>query len=151
MMLISSCLVGLCSTYRGAAHANETFERLVAECKAIPFCPEQLGGLATPRDPAEIVGGEGCDVLAGRVRVITKAGADVTANYLRGAEEVLKLARIVRPELIILKERSPSCGVREIHDGTFSGNIIEGSGVTTALLLQNGFAVISDESYLGQR
>jgi uncharacterized protein YbbK (DUF523 family) len=79
---------------------------------------------------------------------VTREGADVTENYLRGAHEVLKIADAVKPEMVILKERSPSCGVRFIHDGTFSGRVIAGCGVTTALLKRHGYHVVSDEEFL---
>jgi uncharacterized protein YbbK (DUF523 family) len=145
--LVSACLIGMCTTFRGGANARNVFEELVAAGKAVPFCPEQLGGLPTPRPPAEIVGGTGEDVLDGRARVVTSDGADVTENYLRGAHETLRLAQLVGADEVILKERSPSCGVERVHDGTFSGTTIPGSGVTTALLRRHGFKVTSDEDY----
>ncbi|MGC8742171.1 MAG: DUF523 domain-containing protein [Candidatus Sumerlaeaceae bacterium] len=149
MYLISACLIGCEVTWRAGANAHEVFAELVRAHHAIPVCPEQLGGLPTPRPPAEIVGGSGEDVLEGGARVLTADGRDVTENFLRGAREVLRLAELVRPELIILKERSPSCGVRQIYDGTFSGTLRAGCGVTTALLRRHGWPVTSDEEFLG--
>jgi uncharacterized protein YbbK (DUF523 family) len=147
MKLVSSCLMGLCTNWRGGASTRAALEKLLQSGEAVPFCPEQMGGLPTPRPPAEIQGGTGEDVLDGRARVMTQGGEDVTEHYLRGARETLKIAQAVAPELIVLKERSPSCGVRQIYDGTFSGITITGHGVTTALLLRNGFNVTSDEEY----
>jgi len=107
-----------------------------------------MGGLPTPRPPSEILGGSGEDVLAGRARVVTREGTDVTTNFLRGAEEVARIVQLVKPELVILKERSPSCGVRFIYDGTFSNTLRPGCGVTTALLRSLGWQVVSDEEFI---
>jgi uncharacterized protein YbbK (DUF523 family) len=148
VFLISSCLIGCEVTWRATSNAHERFAALLREHRAIPVCPEQLGGLPTPRPPSEIVGGTGEDVLDGSARVLTRDGADVTEHFLRGAQEVLRIAELVRPKLVILKERSPSCGVHWIYDGTFSGNLRSGCGVTTALLRRNGWRVVSDEEFL---
>lgn len=148
MFLISACLTGCEATWRGSSHPQEAFLELLRRHQAIPVCPEQLGGLPTPRPPAEIVGGTGLDVLFGRARVLTRDGRDVTDHFLRGAQEVLRLAQLVRPDLVIFKERSPSCGVREIYDGTFSSTVRPGCGVTTALLHQHGFEVVSEQEFL---
>jgi uncharacterized protein YbbK (DUF523 family) len=147
MKLVSSCLIGLCATWRAKDNSHSKLVELMQSGKAIPVCPEQMGGLSTPRAMAEIVGGNGEDVLDGRARVMTREGEDVTSEYIRGAEETLKIARMVKPEEIILKENSPSCGVRWIYDGTFKGNLIGGSGVTTALLRRHGFTVVSDQEF----
>jgi len=148
--LVSACLLGCEVTWRGGHNLRDELIRLAASGELIPICPEQLGGLPTPRPPAEIVGGDGHAVLDGRARVLTQLGQDVTENYLRGAREVLRLANTFRAELVILKERSPSCGVRWIYDGTFSSRIVAGCGVTTALLQRSGFSVISDEEFLAK-
>ena len=115
------------------------------EC-LIPVCPEQLGGLGTPREPSEIKGGDGSDVLNGGARVFSKSGRDATENFLRGAGEVLKIARTLGVKEAILKARSTACGCGKIHDGTFSGGLIEGDGVTTALLKRNGIRVLTEEN-----
>ncbi|MCX7000542.1 MAG: DUF523 domain-containing protein [Candidatus Sumerlaeota bacterium] len=145
MKLVSACLVGLCANYRGEACAVESLQQAFARGEVIPVCPEQLGGLPTPRPPAEVFGGTAEDVLSGKARVIQCDGTDVTDAFLRGAREVLKLARLVQPELIIFKENSPSCGVNSVYDGTHSRRLIAGCGVTTALLRQHGFKVISEK------
>lgn len=116
----------------------------------LPVCPEQLGGLPTPRPPAEIVGGSGEDVLDGTARVLTCDGIDITDNYLRGAREVLRLAQLAGAQEVILKERSPSCASCEIYDGSFTGKLKAGCGVTTALLRRNGFRVVSDVEYIAR-
>ncbi len=109
--------------------------------KAIPVCPEQLGGLATPRPTAEISGGTGADVLEGRAEVRTSSGADVTDNFTRGAREALSIAKAAGAREAILKAKSPSCGCGLIYDGTFSGRLVEGNGVTAELLIRNGIIV----------
>lgn len=122
---------------------------MVERGEAVPACPEQLGGLPTPRPPAEIQ--QGCDgftVLDGRARVLRQNGEDVTEAFIRGAQEMLKLAQACRPELVILKERSPSCGVNAIYDGNFCGRTIPGIGVAAALLKRHGLQVLSDEQFL---
>jgi uncharacterized protein YbbK (DUF523 family) len=113
MVIVSACLAGLRCRYDGSKKACEAVMRLVAEGKAIPVCPEQLGGLPTPRLPAEIRGG----------RVVRQDGVDVTAEFSRGAEEVLKLAKLAGATTAILKARSPSCGSGKIYDGSFTGGL----------------------------
>jgi len=106
-----------------------------------------MGGLPTPRPPAEIVGGDGDDVLEGRARVVSAAGEDVTAQFLAGAREALRLAGAVGAKAAILKERSPSCGSGAIYDGTFRGAVRAGQGVTAALLRRHGVQVFSEENW----
>jgi uncharacterized protein YbbK (DUF523 family) len=103
----------------------------------IPVCPEQLGGLATPREPQERIG----------KRVVTKTGIDVTENFNKGAKQVLLIAKILGIKEAILKQRSPSCGCGQIYDGTFSNKVINGDGVTTALLRRNNIKVVSEEDF----
>jgi uncharacterized protein YbbK (DUF523 family) len=114
---------------------------LVDEGRAIQVCPEEDGGLATPRPPAEIVGGDGHDVLAGRAQVMTATGRDVTQIYIDGARKALEAAKAAGATRAILKSRSPSCGKGVIYDGTFSRTPSIGDGVTAALLAQNGIEV----------
>lgn len=117
---------------------------MVSEGKAIPICPEQLGGCPTPRGVVEIAGGTGADVLDGKCKVIRKNGEDTTEEFLKGAEEVLKIAKMVGATNAILKARSPSCGCGFVYDGTFSGKLIKGNGVTAELLLRNGIEVTTE-------
>lgn len=147
MMLVSACLVGFCCKYNGGSNYNKKLYKLVEDGKAIPFCPEQLGGLPTPRLASEIINGDGKDVLSGKAKVINNAGEDVTNNFIRGAEESLRLAKTVRAEKAVLKSRSPSCGCGFIYDGTFSGRRKRGNGVTAAMFIENGIDVMTDEEF----
>ncbi|MEC0089668.1 2-thiouracil desulfurase family protein [Paenibacillus macquariensis] len=146
MILVSSCLAGLPVRYNGTHRIDLRIQKLIEDNKAKMVCPELLGGFSTPREPAEIVGGDGEDVLNGQARVVDKSGQDVTDQYIKGAYDTLKQAQAVHAEIIILKEYSPSCGSSMIYNGTFEGKRIVGNGVTTALLIRNGLRVISEEN-----
>jgi len=149
MKLISACLVGMCTNYLGQAYTVREFAAMLERGEVVPACPEQLGGLPTPRPPAEIQPGcNGFAVLEGKARVLRQSGEDVTEEFIRGAREILKLAQAFRADLVILKERSPSCGVHTIHDGNFCGRLVSGTGVAAALLKRHGLQVLSDEQYL---
>jgi uncharacterized protein YbbK (DUF523 family) len=122
--------------YNGKGALNRKVVALLEMEILIPVCPEQLGGLPTPREPAEIKG----------KRVITKSGKDVTENFKRGAKQVLRLAKLFNVKEAILKQGSPSCGCGRIYDGTFSGKVVKGYGITATLLKKNGVRIIpSDE------
>lgn len=144
MILISACLAGIPCRYDGKANLASLAQKLVEENKAIYICPEVEGGLSTPRDPAEVVGGTGEDVLDGKARVITKHGVDVTEPFIRGAHRTLEQAQKIGATYVILKEKSPSCGSSFIYNGNFQGEKIVGNGVTSALLKRNGFQVGSE-------
>ncbi|AMA73994.1 MULTISPECIES: DUF523 domain-containing protein [Aneurinibacillus] len=146
MKIISACLMGCACRYDQKDNRVAEIEQLVKDGKAIPVCPEQLGGLSTPRNPAEIVGGDGFDVLDGKAKVIDNQGNDVTEQFLQGARQVLLIAQSVNAKEAILKERSPSCGSNMIYNGTFSKTKRKGVGVTTALLMRHGITVQSEES-----
>ena len=133
-ILISACLLGVCCRYDGESKPIMQTVALMERYHLIPVCPEQLGGLSTPREPSE----RRADA------VVTKSGADVTAQFRRGAEQALHLARLYGCKAAVLKERSPSCGSGEIYDGTFSGRLMPGDGVTAALLKENGIAVYGE-------
>lgn len=133
-ILVSACLLGVNCRYDGKGQMAPPLLPLLAEHTLIPICPEQLGGLPTPRIPAERI----------NTQVFTKLGQDVTAAFTKGAEETLKLAQLYHCELAILKERSPSCGAKQIYDGNFSGQLIDGMGVTAELLIQNNIPVIGE-------
>jgi uncharacterized protein YbbK (DUF523 family) len=145
MILVSSCLAGLEVRYNGTHCLNSKISKLVEEKKAVTICPELLGGFTTPREPAEIVGGEGEDVLDGKAKVVGESGQDVTDLYIKGAYATLEIAIKVKATTVILKENSPSCGSSMIYNGEFKGKKIAGNGVTTALLKRNRFKVISEE------
>jgi len=133
-LLVSACLAGLPCRYDGRSKPDPEVVALVDAGDAVPVCAEQLGGMDTPRPPAEIVGGDGHDVLAGRARVLTDSGEDVTEEFLRGARATADLARAHGVEAAILQARSPSCGCGRIYDGSHSGTLVEGDGVLAALL-----------------
>lgn len=144
-IVVSACLAGCACRFDGSANTDDQVSRLVAEGRVVLVCPEEDGGLGTPRPPAEIVGGDGWDVVAGRARVVTRAGIDVTEQYLAGARQALEAARRSGADTAILKARSPSCGKGQIYDGSFSRTLRRGDGVTVALLQANGIRVLTDE------
>ena len=134
-ILVSACLLGAACKYSGGDNLCPKVAALVEKYHLVPVCPEQLGGLPTPRTPAERQGD----------RVITRDGRDVTNAYLRGAQEALKLATRFGCDTAILKARSPSCGAHGIYDGTFTGTVVPGSGITAALLEASGIRIITEE------
>lgn len=147
-ILISSCLIGLYCRYNGKTKLVKKLIKLVEQGKAIYICPEQVGGLSTPRVPAEIEFGKSAtDVLVGKAKVIGKDCSNLTKEFVKGATETLNLCQKYGIKIAILSENSPSCGSVEIYDGTFTGNKILGHGITTELLLQNGILVYSEENY----
>lgn len=147
MLLVSSCLAGNKVRYDGNAQLDVRIQKLVEQKKAITVCPEVLGGLSTPREPAEIIGGDGQDVLAGKAKVLTQSGVDVTDAFIKGAYETLNIAQQFGAAFVILKENSPSCGGSMIYDGTFQGQKVIGNGVTAALLKQNDIKVGSEKMH----
>ena len=142
-MLVSACLVGVNCRFDGGNSHNEDAVKLTQNEELIPVCPEEAGGLPTPRPPVEIVGGDGNDVLDGKARVLTADGVDKTEEFIRGAHHALELAQSRGVKRVILKSKSPSCGCGNIYDGTFSGSLISGDGVTAALLKRHGIEIIS--------
>lgn len=147
MILVSSCLAGLEVRYNGTHSLDNKISKLIEENKAITVCPELLGGFSTPREPAEIIGGNGEDVLDGNAKVVEKSGRDVTEQYIKGAYVTFNKAKEVNATIVVLKEDSPSCGSSMIYNGEFTGKKIVGNGVTTALLKRNGLRVISEEQF----
>ena len=132
-VLVSACLLGVDCKYNGGNNYDEEIFKELENYELIPVCPEIFGGLSTPRKPSEIVGD----------KVINNEGLDVTNNFKRGAEETLELAKKLGVKKAILKAKSPSCGNGKIYDGTFTGTIIDGDGITTKLLKENGIEVIT--------
>ncbi len=145
MRLISACLLGVRCTWSGNDNRNDRAIELSRVETLIPVCPEQLGGLATPRAPQEIQGGTGEDVLDNKCRVLNKNGEDVTSEFIRGAEETLEIARQLNIREFIARSGSPSCGCGQIYDGTFRDRLMDGDGVTTALLRRSGIRIIPEE------
>lgn len=135
MILVSACLAGCNCKYNGKNSVIPEIERLVEEGKAIIVCPEVLGGLPTPRDPCEI------QEIDGRQVVVSKTGEDVTEAFVKGAQKTLELAKEINPSLVILKANSPSCGFGKIYDGTFTGTLKEGNGLTAELLQKNAYNI----------
>ncbi len=142
-VLVSACLLGLRCRYDGREKGAPELIRRASSAFLIPFCPEQLGGLPTPRPAARIVDGDGYDVLGGRARVINDLGADVTRHFVRGAEEALTLARTFGAGTALVKDKSPSCGHRTTRCGTPSGL---GAGVAAALLERSGMRIVEVDS-----
>ena len=138
VVLVSACLLGLRTRYDGGHRRREDVVRMLGSCRLVPVCPEQLGGLPTPRPPAELDAGDGQDVLDGCGRVVAAGGADVTEQYLRGAELTAEMAELLGARRAILKEGSPACGVRRIKR---HGQDVAGCGVTAALLRRRGVQV----------
>lgn len=133
-ILVSACLLGCPCRYDGKSKPNAAVLALMEHHTLIPVCPEQAGGLATPRPPAECKNGG----------VFTQSGTDVTAQYRKGAEEALRLAELYHCDCAILKERSPSCGKESIYDGSFSRRLVVGDGVTAKLLREHGITVYGE-------
>ncbi|NMO34524.1 DUF523 domain-containing protein [Streptomyces sp. GMY01] len=140
-MLVSACLRGVPCRFDGRHKATPQSAEAVAGRTVVPFCPEVAGGLPTPRRPAELVGGDGQDVLDGTARVVDDTGRDVTAEFLAGARRALEAARRTGCTEALLMPRSPSCGRGEVYDGSFTGALTRGDGVTAALLERHGIAV----------
>lgn len=145
MLVVSACLVGVNCKYTGGNNDNEKVKEYLKDKKYVLICPEQLGGLTTPRKPSEINRVDGRDILHGNGKVISCENIDVTENFLNGAKESLKIAKIFNCTKALLKEGSPSCGCNLIYDGTFSGNKIKGKGVTAALFVENNIEVFSEK------
>lgn len=138
MILVSRCLAGEPCRYDGQCKGIPEIIKLVEEGKAVTACPEVLGGLGVPRDPAERQG----------ERVITCRGKDVTENYVRGAETSLMIFRKHCCTMAVLKSRSPACGKGEIHDGRFDGGMTEGNGVFAEMLLKEGVRVMDEHEFI---
>ena len=133
-ILVSACLLGVACRYDGGGAQWPPVLALIKRHRLIPVCPEQLGGLPTPRVPDEILNG----------RVLGSDGSDNTEAFVRGAHEVLRLAELLGCRYAVLKERSPSCGSGTIYDGSFSHTFVEGDGVTAQLLKKNGIQVFGE-------
>ena len=137
-ILVSACLLGICCRYDGRGNPDPDVLALAEreDVILVPVCPEQLGGMPTPRIPSERLDGS----------VFNRAGEDVTEHFLRGAREALRIARICGCKLAVLKERSPSCGCGRIYDGSFSGQLTDGDGITAELLRSNGIVVLGESN-----
>lgn len=134
-ILVSACLYGNVCRYKGDNCYNEKLAKLGKDNVLIPVCPEQLGGLPTPRHPAERVGD----------KIISDVGTDVTEEYTRGAKIAVRVAKENNVDYCVLKANSPSCGKGVIYDGTFSGGKKPGNGLTAEMLLAEGFTVLTED------
>ena len=146
-ILISGCSAGLPVSHDGRGRLKEKVRALLESGAGVAVCPEQLGGMSTPRETCELTGGDGHGVLDGTARVVTRSGRDVTEGFLEGARRALEIARRHGCRRAVLKARSPSCGKGGIYDGSFSGSLNAGDGVTAALLSRKGIEVVSDEEF----
>ena len=135
-LLVSACLLGVMCRYDGQSRPDEKVLTLLKNHVLVPVCPEQLGGLSTPRCPCEIQGD----------RVMSRDGDDRTAEYEKGAQEALRLCRLFSCEAAVLKAKSPSCGLGCVYDGTFSGTLRPGDGVTAGLLKNSGVPVYTEKN-----
>jgi uncharacterized protein YbbK (DUF523 family) len=143
MKIVSACLLGVNCNFEGKNWRCPELLKAFTEGDLFPVCPEVLGGLSCPRDPSEIQGGTGADVLDGKAKVMSINGVDVTEQFLKGAQKTLEIAQSFGAKEAILIEKSPSCGAGRIFDGTFSEKFKTGDGVTAALLKRNGIRVIT--------
>lgn len=139
MIFVSACLAGINCKYSGGNNYNEKVFDLVKEGKAIPICPEQLGGLQTPRNPVEI------KIINGNKYVIDKEGNEYTDKFRKGAEEVISLAKKLNITKMILQPRSPSCGVSKIYSGNFDRELVDGNGILAELCIKNNIEVVNSE------
>ncbi len=142
MDIASACLAGVKCRYDGESRPDDKITEMHKQGLVKLVCPECLAGMASPRCPSEIVGGDGGDVLEGTARVMAEDGCDRTAEFIKGAEKTLETAKKLGAKRAWLKSKSPSCGLGRIYDGTFSGALRAGDGVTAALLKRNGINVI---------
>ena len=132
-ILVSACLLGVNCKYNGGNNAYNEIDEFLKDYEIIPICPEIMGGLSTPRCPAEKVGD----------KVITKDGVDVTKQYIKGANECLFLAKKYNVKKALLKLKSPSCGYEQVYDGTFTHTLINKNGITAELFINNGIEIIT--------
>ena len=137
IILVSACLLGYNTKYNGGNNYNPLIEKIREKYDIIPICPEQLGGLKTPRVPSEIKGDE----------VYSKENKNVTSNFLEGSRKVANIALYNRIKKAILKEGSPSCGVHNVYDGNFDNKLIEGNGITTKKLKSLGIECYTIEEF----
>ena len=144
-IIVSGCLLGINCRYDGKSKPCKKLLELQKTNRLIPVCPEQLGGLSTPRIPAEVQGGDGKEIIKGKSKVTNKNSTDVTVNFLNGAKETLKIAKLMGAKEFIGKSKSPSCGTGVIYDGTFSDTLVLGDGVTSALLKKRGIKVSTEK------
>jgi uncharacterized protein YbbK (DUF523 family) len=150
MIGVSACLAGSFCRYDGRHQEVSQLKEMIAKKEAIQVCPEVLGGLPIPRDPAEILNGNGFDVWSGKTIVQTNRGEDVTEMFKAGAKKAYKVLQARGITQLVLKDKSPSCGSQLIYDGTFSGTKVAGVGVATAYFILQGMIVQSETEWLNE-
>ena len=146
IIIVSACTAGVKCRYDESHRVNKKIVKLVSEKKALPLCPEVLGGRPVPRSPVEIVGGTGDDVIDGIARVKDKEGNDYTEEVIDGVEEFLKTVSRLNVKVVVMKTKSPTCGYGKIHDGTFSGILKAGNGVLAAALERRGIKIYTEDN-----
>ena len=140
-LLISACLLGINCRHDGRIINDFNFEKLLMDFNLIPVCPEQLGGLTTPRALSFFIFGDGNDTIKGAKNLKNRNGIDVSENFKRGAEETLKICKIFNIKYAVLKEKSPSCGLNKIY---LKEKLVDGQGVTAAILSKNGIHIMPE-------
>ncbi len=143
-LLISACLAGLSCRYDGGSKPHPRLEDLKRRYDLIPVCPEQVGGLSTPRIPNELQA-SAADILSGQGKIKNQAGEDCTEAFIRGASETLKVVLLLKIKRGLLKDGSPSCGKNRVYDGTFCGKSIPGMGITAKVLQEEGIGIYSED------
>lgn len=144
-IIVSACLLGIPCRYDGGHKKNDLALSYIRGKDVVPLCPECLAGLRIPRPPAQFDEGDGQDALLGRARVTNTLGEDLTGSFTEGAEKALKVAQKSGATTALLKERSPSCGLRQVHD---TRGLRNGMGIFTALLVREGISILSEEDLL---
>ncbi len=148
MIVVSACIAGVSCRYDGTSRLQENILKLVAQRKAIPLCPEMLGGRKVPREPVEIINGTGEDVLDRKAFVKDKHGNDVTEEILQGVKEFVLTVERLGVKMVILKTKSPTCGYGKIYDGTFNNILKDGNGVLAAALKRKGITIYTEENFM---
>ncbi len=144
MIIVSACLLGINCKYNDLNNDNQKVREYLEGKEFVIVCPEQLGGLTTPRNPSEIINNIDKQELS-EYKVISNKGEDVTENFIKGAKETLKIAKLYNCKEAIMKDGSPSCGSTYIYDGSFTGKKILGEGITSSLLRKNNIKVVSEK------
>ena len=148
---MSACLLGVNCNYKGGCSYDFTkdsrfWSQLTSKYNIIPVCPEQQGGLPTPRIPSELLS-KAEDIELGKGKIISKEGKDVTHNFVKGAEEIVRISRLYSVQFAVLKSKSPSCGVKSVYDGSFNGVLIDGKGYTAYLLNKSGVSLFDESDF----
>lgn len=146
MILVSACLAGVKTRHDGTSKLVEKIQHLVSLRKAIPLCPEVMGGRPIPRTKTEIVGGSGSDVCMNTAKVMDEQGNDVTAQVMEGSKEFVKTVKRMGIKAVILKSKSPTCGYGRIYDGTFTRTLKDGDGVLAAMLELEGIKIYNEDN-----